>query len=75
MQSKQALHILPFALLGRNASSALRHRVRDELVYDAETLGFVERLGFEGFARLLWRGSSADAMNPVADSAAAVSDI
>jgi hypothetical protein len=69
MQRKDGFDALPLALLGCDASTALLDRVRDQLVDDAQPLGFVEGLGIEGVARLSRGCSCADAVEPVVDSA------
>jgi hypothetical protein len=68
MQSKQALHILPLALVGCYACSALRHGVGNELVYDAETFCFVEGLSVKSFPGVFGRGGGSNAVDPVMDS-------
>jgi hypothetical protein len=67
VQGKDRLHTLPLTLLGRDASTTFRGRVRDQLVYNSESLGFIEGLGFEGLARFLRGCSSANSVDPVAD--------
>jgi hypothetical protein len=66
VQREDRLDTLPLAILGRDASTTLVGRVRDQLVYDAQALSFVEGFRFEGFACLFGRGRSADAVDPVA---------
>jgi hypothetical protein len=68
MQRKDGFDALPLALLGCDAGTALLDRVRDQLVDDAQPLGFVEGLGIEGVARLFRGRSCADAVEPVVDS-------
>lgn len=69
MQRKDRLDILPLALLGCDASSAFRRRIRNELVYYTQPLSLVEGLSFERFAGNFLRGSRSNAVDPVADSA------
>jgi hypothetical protein len=69
VEGEDGLDILPLTLLGRNASTAFIGRVRDELVDDAKTLGFVEGLCLERFASFFRGCGSADAVDPVADPA------
>lgn len=67
VQRKDAFDVLPFAFLWRDTSTALRCGVRDQLVYDAQALGFVEGLFFKGFAGLFLGGSGSNTVDPVAD--------
>jgi hypothetical protein len=66
VQSEDRLDALPLSILGRDASTTLIGGVCDQLIYDAQSLGFVERLRFESLACLFGWGSSADAVDPVA---------
>lgn len=69
VQREDGLDAFPLALLGGDASTTLGGRVCDELVNDSQAFGFVERLGFQGFACFLGRCSRANTVNPVAHPA------
>jgi len=68
VQRKDGFDILPLSLLGCDASAAFGRRVGNELVYYTQSLGLVEGLCFERFARNLFGGSRSDTVDPVADS-------
>ena len=72
VQREYRLHILPLPLFWCNASTTLIYGVRNQLVYDAKALGFVEGFGLEGFAGFFGRGSGSYTVDPVADSANAL---
>jgi hypothetical protein len=67
VQGKDRLHTLPLTLLGRDASTTFRSWVRDQLVYNSESLGFIQGLGFEGLTRLFGGCGSANTVDPVAN--------
>ena len=69
MQRKDGLDILPLALFGCDASSSLGRGVGDELVYDPQSLGFVQGLGLKSLTGLFGGCGGSDAMDPVTNSA------
>lgn len=67
VQSEYGLHILPLSRLGRDAGTTLGGRVRDELIYDPQALGLIQRIDFQSLAGFLLRRRCTYAVNPVLD--------
>ncbi len=65
MQRKNRLHIFPVSMLWSDARTSVLGIVRNQLIYNPQSLGFVQRIMLEGLSRLLLRKGSSNAVNPI----------
>jgi len=69
MQREYSLNVLPLSKFWSNAGTSILGTVRDQLIYDAQSLSFVESVMFQSLPGILLWSRSSYALDPILHSA------